>query len=287
VDKYCFIPNKFLTSTLKNVDALGELCVQKEEESEEDLKSFYGNYPEYGMPRGCPISDKNVIILDTIYNRVRLYAIDEQTLVTEKELTSCPWDIASIDESKFALTLPIENKIKIMSVEKENITDEEEISVGARCEGIHFAEDKLYVACSKPAQVLILNTTGTIIQCYIKDQAGEQLFHQPAYISFLDEKQLICVSDRKASCIVTMATDGKVQNVFRKEDWKMPLTVNIKDDKILTSDFEKIKTSTVDLSSGKIDIDEKFAFMFIKNSEGISKSFTCFFSTIEEDSDDE
>jgi hypothetical protein len=287
VDKYCFIPNKFLTSMLKNVNALGELYVQGETVSEDDLKSFYGNYPEYGMPRGCPISNENVIMLDTIYNRIRLYAVDEETLVTEKELTSCPWDITAIDEDQFALTLPNENKIIFMSVEDEEIIEDHEISVGARCEGIHFAEDKLYVACSKPAQVLTLNTTGTIIKCDTKYQAGEQLFQQPAYISFHDEKQLICFSDRKASCIVTMATDGKVQNVFRKEDWKMPLTVRINNDKIATSDFEKLRTSIIDLSSGEIDIDEKFAFIFTKNSEGISKSFTCFFSTIEEDSDDE
>ncbi|XP_060576864.1 uncharacterized protein LOC132734166 [Ruditapes philippinarum] len=274
VDKYCFIPNKFLTSMLKNVDALGELRVQNEEESEEDLKGFYGNYPEYGMTRGYYISDENVIELDTIYNRIRLFAANEQTFVTEKELTSCPWDITAIDESKFALTLPNENKIKIMSVEDKDITEGAEISVDARCEGIHFALDKLYVACSKPAQVLILNTTGKIIQCCIKDQAGEQLFQQPAYIYFDTEKQLICVSDRKASCIVSMATDWKVQNVFRKEDWKMPLTIIIKDDKISTSDFEKRNMSTIDLTSGKIDIDEKLVFMLC-SSKGMSKSLVC------------
>ncbi|XP_060607203.1 uncharacterized protein LOC132759456 [Ruditapes philippinarum] len=278
VDKYCFIPNKFLNSALKNVDALGELCVQKKEESEEDMKSFYGNYPEYGMPRGCQISNENVIILDTIYNRVRLYTVDEHTLVTEKELTSCPWDIASIEENKFALTLPNVNKIKIMSVEDENITVGEKINVGARCEGIHFAEDKLYVACSKPAQVLILNKTGTIIQCYIKDQAGEQLFQQPAYIYFDTEKQLICASDRKASCIVTMATDGKVQNVFRNEDWKMPLTIGKEENKINISDFEKTRMTHIDLITGECEIDDDiFGFVFSKNAQCWDKSFICCF----------
>jgi hypothetical protein len=277
VDKYCFIPNKLLTSMLKNVDALGELCVQKEEESEKDLKSFYENYPEYGMPRGCPISNENVIILDTIYNRVRLYAVDEETFVTEKKLISCPWDIASIDENEFALTLPNVNKIKIMSVEEKEMKDEKDISVGARCEGIHFAEDKLYVACSKPAQILIMNTTGTIIQCFTKDQAGEQLFHQPAYISFHDDEQLICFSDRKASCIVTMATDGIVQNVFRNEDWKMPLTVKIDDNKISTSDFENINITTIDLTTGKSEIYNEFEFALFKDPQRWHKTFACGF----------
>ncbi|XP_060585267.1 uncharacterized protein LOC132741170 [Ruditapes philippinarum] len=267
----------FLTSALKNVDALGELCVQKEEESEEDLKSFYGNYPEYGMPRGCPISNENVIILDTIYNRVRLYAVDEHTLVTEKELTSCPWDITSIEVNKFALTLPNENKIKIMSVEDKNITVGDEINVDARCEGIHYAGDKLYVACSKPAQVLILNTTGTIIQCYIKDQAGEQLFRQPAYIYFDTEKQLICASDRKASCIVTMATDGKVRNVFRNEDWKMPLTIMKANNTINVSDFEKASRASIDLTTGECKIDDGFGFLLSKNAQCWDKSFGCVF----------
>jgi hypothetical protein len=284
VDKYCFIPNKFLTSTLKNVDALGELCVQMEEESEEDLKSFYGNYPEYGMPRGCKISNENVIILDTIYNRVRLYAVDEHTLVTEKELTSCPWDIAFIAENEFALTLPNENKIKIMSIQDKDITEGAEISVGARYKGLHFAEDKLYVACSKPAQVLVLNTTGTIIKCYIKDQAGEQLLQQPAYIYFHDDKQLICVSDRKASCIVTLATDGKVHNIFRNENWKMPLTIVIGNNEIFTSDFEKLNTTTTYLTTGECQTINKF--ISGKYQQLRHKSFVCEIY-IDDDDDEE
>jgi hypothetical protein len=268
------------------VNALGELYVQGETESEEDLKSFYGNYPEYGMPRGCPISYENVIILDTIYNRVRLYAEDEQTFVTEKELTSCPWDITAIDEDQFALTLPNENKIKFMYVDDEDIKEKDEISVGARCEGIHFADDKLYVACSKPAQVLILNSAGTIIKCDTKYQTGDQVFQQPAYISFHDDKQLICVSDRRASCIVTIATNGKVQNVFRNEDWKMPLTLTINNNKeIYTSDFEKINIFSIDLTSGEIDIDEKCLFVFC-SSKRMNNSFHCIFGVPGETDDD-
>ncbi|XP_060607206.1 transcription intermediary factor 1-beta-like [Ruditapes philippinarum] len=284
VDKYCFIPNKFLTSMLKNVDALGELCVQSEGESEENLKSFYGNYPEYGMPRGWPISNENVIILDTIYNRVRLYSKDENKLVTEKELTSCPWDIAAIGENKFAFTLPNERKIKIMSVEDKEMKEEKEIMIGSRCESIHFAENKLYVACTKPAEILTLDTTGTgIIRFDIKDQAGEQLFQQPAYISFNDENQLICVSDRKASCIVTMGTDGEVQNVFRNEDWKMPLTVMTYDNEILTLDFERINMSAIDIATEECQIINKFAIGLSKIALLWYKFFSFGFLLEEED----
>lgn len=124
---------------------------------------------------------------------------------------------------------------------------------------------------------MILDTSKIILPCDSKDQGWEVLFQQPACISFNEKKQLICVSDRKARHIVTMTTEGKVQNVFSSEKWKMPLTVKMNNNELITSDCETVCTSTIDLTNYECKFDEKLASGFYKDLPVYERLFGCMF----------
>ncbi|XP_045202407.2 probable E3 ubiquitin-protein ligase MID2 [Mercenaria mercenaria] len=216
IRKYSFIPNEMLINLMQNVDALGEVFTQDIENPQESLKSFYNNYLEHGFRRWIPLSETSVIVLDHIRNCIHLIKGEK---VSVKKLTSGPWDMTCTEENIFAVTLPSERKIQIMHIshnflDENRIRGEQDIMVGSRCEGIVYAENDIFVTCSRPANVTRLEMNGNVKQVISSDEFGKALFEQPAYIAYHMETDTLYVSDRQTGSITAMSREGDVKKMY-------------------------------------------------------------------------
>lgn len=267
-----------MTSMLQNIDKLGELCMYDGEESPNELKGSFTDYAEYGIIKGISLSEQTFVSLDSIFNSVKLHVKDEKRPVIKKKLTSCPWDAVAINKNAFAVTLPNENKVKFLFVSNDDLTESHEIMAYARCEGIDYAENKLFLACNKPAKVLILNMRGEVIKEISNDESGNNLFSQPAYISVDEKRQLLCVSDRKTASATVLAMNGTIKGVYKNENMKYPLTtslVELDKNKIFVIEFEEgIFTFNTETGVCEQDISSQVQYFFGKISNGIVIS-TC------------
>ncbi|XP_053403122.1 uncharacterized protein LOC128558254 [Mercenaria mercenaria] len=216
IKKYRFIPNQILINLMQNVDSLGELFVQDIDNPSGPPQCFYENYLEYGFRKWLPLSEASIIVIDHVQNCIYLV---EKNEIIEKKLTSGPWDITTVAESRIAVTMPNEKKIKILYVsdnflDENRISEKQDITVDSRCEGIICAENDIFVTCSRPAKVLRLELNGSVKQDISSNDIGVALFKQPAYIAYHGETDTLYISDRQASSIVAMTRDGEIKKKY-------------------------------------------------------------------------
>lgn len=127
-----------------------------------------------------------------------------------------PRDIAKIDEETVLVNFPIAKNIQVVHIEADhNISDsrkkmkigELKISTNAKCCGIDFHDDKIYVVTQIPSQVLIMSRQGELLHSI----PGKDLFERPTYISVDKETSLIYLADPNRKYLLCIDSCGKVQ----------------------------------------------------------------------------
>ncbi|XP_060569577.1 uncharacterized protein LOC132727992 [Ruditapes philippinarum] len=200
---------------------------------------------------GCAVLNTNKLVLaDNNNNKVKLI-YREKRLVEEKTLDSAPCDIAVMSQDQFAVTMPHINKIIVMTTH-DKLSCDRSIKVNRKCYGIDFNQDCLYVACSSPPGVIVLNTQGDILNKITLNFLTSEFI---PYIAVSKDSKLLFISDYGNNSIASVSLQGKVTATYKHTDLSRPQGVLMLDDGSLLVcclSNETIHRVNGDLKKGKI-----------------------------------
>ena len=177
---------------------------------------------------------KSIKLLDTRSTRKSV----QQTL----KLKSCPWDATRITHNQLAVTLPDRGTIQFVSMSNIravlftswSMSLDKQIEVGGECCGLESYDDKLIVSCVRPAQVQILDMSGTVLQTINQDSVGQPLFRCPRYITLSADHSVLYVSDCDTHTVTSVTLgDGSVKFKYRDDGLRNPRGVTVGNDGML------------------------------------------------------
>ena len=256
---YVFVPNEYLESALSQFLEVGKVMKLVAPNGNKTVgASECQLYPEYGFPKCIETANKNIIVIDSVSKVLK--RIDNEGIIDHIKLSSCPWDIANVSDTSVVVSQPNEDKISFVTLDSVPVRISKEINVNCKCEGVAYANNKVYIASSKPPAIIIYDVRKCKEEQRIENNADDQSgFQQPAYIDVHPEKQLLCVSDRKSNKVFVFNCSGYLSRVFESDDMKMPLCVSFRNDNIVVVGYESGTISIISLDERKTNrIDTRF-----------------------------
>ncbi|XP_060554320.1 uncharacterized protein LOC132715345 [Ruditapes philippinarum] len=156
---------------------------------------------------GCAVLNTNKLVVADHYNKkMKLVSTENKLVQEEKALNSEPWDIAVMSQDQFAVTIPVNTEIVVMTT-YDKLSCVRSIKVNRRCYGIDFNQDCLYVVCLSPPSVIVLNTQGDILNSI------PLTFLSPDYAPYIAVKKdskFLYISDVSNHSITSVSLQGKV-----------------------------------------------------------------------------
>ncbi|XP_060602497.1 E3 ubiquitin-protein ligase TRIM45-like [Ruditapes philippinarum] len=166
-----------------------EICVKYERSLNVTFPSDEEQSDVFGM---VTISASHMILADYGNKKIKMIDVDTGTLVSEKTVSSAPWDVIKLPQNKLAVALPNEKCIQIMSYNNTSLTLDRRVNVGEECDCVAYSHDKLVVGCNcNPGKIVILDLDGKLIQ--VIDIPG--LFEEPEKIVISSDEKFLYVAD--------------------------------------------------------------------------------------------
>ncbi|XP_060606743.1 uncharacterized protein LOC132759002 [Ruditapes philippinarum] len=204
------------------------------------------------MVFGCAVLNTNKLVLaDYTNHKVKLISIENRLVKDEKALDSAPCDIAVMSQEQFAVTMPVNKEIVVMTTD-DKLSCVRSIKVDRPCYGIDFNQDRLYVACLYPPSVIVLNTQGDILNDIPLNVLSNYFF---PYIAVGKDSKLLYINDRGNNSVVSVSLQGDVIATYTHTDLREPQGMLMLDDgSLLVCCFSNgtIHKVNGDLKQGKI-----------------------------------
>lgn len=200
-------------------------------ESVDSLEEIYIKTPGDKMSSStcsglCLMSENKLLIADNRNEMIKLVDTEGKGVLSCLSLPSNPWDIAKMDETKVAVTLPDNQKIAFLSADyADTLKNDSEMTVNGSCRGIVYREQskQLLVTFDKPdPELKVFDTSGNTVLSISKDSKGKNLFVKPMYLTLSPDQLTIYVSDNVTDTITSLTLDGKVKSTFTSNDLKKP-----------------------------------------------------------------
>ena len=246
-----FERNEKLSQMEQEINCLGEIKTQNEVQETVKKASFLEavckgtetvcvkDDSDFSSPLISGISFLNngeLIIAD--YNNWFLKKSDTTLTVKDSvKCSSCPWDIAVVDDQKVLVSFPDAKVLQYFTVEPK-LQPGRSISVSGNtcCSGIAVTSDRIYVSRqwgSGLPGVLILDSNGKELNNITASQTNIK-FRRPFYVTLNRSGNKLYVSDHDTNQLTCMTTEGKHIFTYSDPDLKCPRGIVVdEDDNIL------------------------------------------------------
>ena len=176
------------------------------------------------------LSDGNFVTLDRNNDTLHVYRPDG-IVVIQYVFTSQIWDMAMIDQSTFAVTIPDTEKIVIVKLRETSLCAERVIKTSSFCYGICAIEGFLVVTV-KGGYVKVLTKAGEVVASIRYNANAEILFQDPQYIATNPEQNEFYVTDFVLNTVTALALtgvkiDASPRFVFTHAELKNPTGIDI------------------------------------------------------------
>ncbi|XP_060563879.1 uncharacterized protein LOC132723219 [Ruditapes philippinarum] len=238
---YSFERNSDLESLLSKTRVFGEIVSLSCYESPHKMKSVDRLIGKDGINvktstdkrecsiTGCAVLNTNKLVLaDYNNNKIKLVSIENRRVQEEKALDSGPFDIAVMSQDQFAVTMPGNKEIVVMTT-YDKLSCVRSIKVDRQCYGIDFNQDCLYVACLFPPSVIVLNTQGDILNNFPLNFLSPD-YKYILYIAVRKDSKLLYISDCKNDSVVSVSLQGTVTATYKHTDLSAPRGMLMLDD---------------------------------------------------------
>ena len=259
-----FERNEKLSKMEQEINCLGEIKTQNEVQETVKKASFLEavckgtetvcvkDDSDFSSPfiSGISFLNNGELIIADKNNR---YLKKFDTTLTVKDsvkCSSCPWDIAVVDDQKVLVSFPTANMLQYFTVEPK-LQAGRSISVSGNtcCSGIVVTSDRIYVSRHYGGSpgVLILDSNGKELNTITVGQITTQ-FQYPCYLALNRSGNKLYVSDYGTNQLTCMTTEGKHIFTYSDRDLKPPRGIVLdEDDNILlcgekTSNIHVIKS---------------------------------------------
>ncbi|XP_045182184.2 uncharacterized protein LOC123540920 [Mercenaria mercenaria] len=205
-------------------------------EKRSDKKCLLRSDLDYCGIFGCIVLPSGNVIITDFYNRkVKTVNVDTGEVICSFMLTSGPSDVASIGETKVAVTLTDERKLQLLHVTEFDtyISLDYRIKVDGHCMGIDYDNDTFVVSFVNPPQVQLIHKDGIVLKTIVTDPSGYFIFRRPQSVCFSrDRNHFYCCDSENYEVMKIRRGDGQV--VARNREIRQPTgVIELPDDNIL------------------------------------------------------
>lgn len=157
-----------------------------------------------------PVSNTFIVYVDNANRLVNLVDTQLNMTISSLEVTSAPWDVTTVTDSKIAVTLPFEKKILLISIIKGQLYKDKTIDVHGSCRGIVCLDDKLCVSfVGAKGLVQIINLDGAVLENLLQVKGDIQL-RAPAHLAHCSKSNTLYICDIHTKILTTV-------NLYTKE----------------------------------------------------------------------
>lgn len=164
----------------------------------------------------CLLSPDTLLTADYFSSALRLVDLGRRKITSSLNLTSFPYDITCLPDSQAAVTLPLGNKIQIVST-NGGFSSVKDIKVSGECYGICYSNSKLVITYHKPGKLEMVSLDGTVYSRITTDSKGTTLFSFPCYLTALNTTRgnYLYFTDASTSSVTKLTMEEKIVSQFK------------------------------------------------------------------------
>lgn len=179
------------------------------------------------------IDEERLAITDWASSTVKLIHMNDNSHNACCSLNHSPWSLTAVHANQIATTIPDEQRIQLISINK-NLSKNGGVKVNGACRGISYKDGKFAVSYVQPVKIEILNTKGMLLHTLSGPTRNLDLFQNPLYIKFGMEHNVVFVSDFEGHKITKLNFSGQIVSLYSSSMLKHPQGLVItEDNKIL------------------------------------------------------
>jgi hypothetical protein len=213
-----------------------------------------------------------LIITDQDNNAVKMVDTGSQSVSDQLKLDDWPWDITTVTSTELAVTLPVMQKIQLISISSNKLKKRHTVKVVGDCRGISCYQGKLIVSFYNPAKLQILDMNGTILTTI----DGKNIFEIPWFITC--NRSSIYVSDCGMKTVTRLNWQGNVIGSYSGMSKSRGMSLS-DDGTVFVCDKERnvIEEISGDCSTGKVVLENlNDPFTVCWSGETKKLCFSCF-----------
>ena len=222
-DEYYFEANKKLELLLDSVNSFGHLrkrqhltTVEIKQDGKLNVRSK--DDKKLSWITGLTVlSESRIVVADQDNQMLKLIDAQKNLVLSGLKVSTKLHDVATILCDQFAATLPIQEKVQILSVYEDELSIQRSVKVRGKCHGIAFSPDDQHfcITMLEPASVQIVQLDGTVVREISQDENRKLLFSCPEYISVSKDGKYLYVSDYDNDSLTMLSVTGQVKSVFQ------------------------------------------------------------------------
>ncbi|XP_045172893.2 uncharacterized protein LOC123534633 [Mercenaria mercenaria] len=151
------------------------------------------------------IGEDNIVVADYSNKNIKIIDVKQKKVLSVLNLSSEPWDVALLPGAQFAVTLPNEKLIQIVSF-INGLCNVRQLAADKSCYGIAFSDGLLTVGM-KEGRVQLINLKGTVLKSY--ESGRSNVVH---YVEASKSNGCIYASD--GSSIICFKNMGEVVDQY-------------------------------------------------------------------------
>ncbi|XP_053391787.1 uncharacterized protein LOC128554542 [Mercenaria mercenaria] len=236
--QYTFDQNQDLENMLSRQNALGTLTLTSSPVAskgrkrvdkltrKENINIKTNSDQDVCYITGCVLlSSKNIVAADFSNEKLKVFDIERNDLIYEKQLSSKPWDIAVMPLDDIAVTMPYKDQIVIMT---SSVLTVRKIPVNGNCYGIAYHQGHLYILLQEDSKcVLITDTYGSVQNTILLD---DERFDKPLYLLLSENLKHIFISNWGSNSVVSITLQGDISGEYKIKDFNSPTGMMMLDD---------------------------------------------------------
>ncbi|KAH3894121.1 uncharacterized protein LOC127862049 [Dreissena polymorpha] len=168
------------------------------------------------------LNNGKLLLCDNANKKLKLFS-KKFKCVSMLSLPSLPWDIAVIDDSRAAVTMPDKKQLQFIQIQDRKLSNKETITLEHNCWGVACNNDILFVTCwsREATSIIVIDAHGAPTREITT--AGGVPFHTPWFIAF--HNQTLYVSDWGTYTVNCLTTTGTQCEKYRHSLLVGPLGV--------------------------------------------------------------
>ena len=177
------------------------------------------------------LHDGAIIITD--FKNKKLKHIDSTfTSMSSLDLPGRPFAVCQINQNTSAVSLPNEQLIQIVSLEKQ-MEIVSSFDTEAKCRGICHYDGELYSSSGggfneSQGHIRVFSTEGDLLRVIDPEVRGDRFLSSPVNLAISPDGKHLYVADRDKGIII-LNRDGDVVNTFCKDPLKTPQDITLDD----------------------------------------------------------
>jgi hypothetical protein len=178
---------------------------------------------ECSIISACYMKNGTIIQADNKNRKLKRLDSHNYIITDWYNLPGQPWQICKINETQVAVTLPFQQEIYFISVDRQMKTTNK-IETGFNCYGFAYAKNHLYI--SDETSVFIYTMTGRRLKQFSTDQSGQKLFSDINSIAVSKNAARIYVADDLKGLIV-LDNNGQIVTRYNSKLLQMASYCNL------------------------------------------------------------